>query len=196
MRQWCWLWCLTLLLVAACGGAGEAEDGAAAAEDETEAEQVKQEEKAYEVFLGNVLSDTLRGDARFGFVYDPDAGHNIFVVELQSGYDFAGGFFIARGGDDMPVVGTFPLVPRSDSLKGVSMGQYTILYRQGMLRDLTSASGSVRFTLVSDTLIEGTFDATLRGFLASGRQQLTNAEVASRGRFKAKPGAPGYIMGL
>jgi hypothetical protein len=181
---------LMLVLCAACGTAEEEAEGGPAEEAGQE------EEEDYQVFLGNALADTLQGDAQFGLVVHTETGEETFVIELVTGYDFAGGFFVARGGNQKPAPGTYPLTALSDSVKGVPAGQYVVIYRQGMLRDLVSRAGTVTFSTVSDTLIEGTLDATLHGFLTSSRGWLTDAEVRARGQFRARPGAPGYIIGL
>jgi len=188
-----WPWCLALLLLlAACAG-GNPDDVPAGT---APADEQEEEEEDYEVLLGNALTDTLRGDARFGYVVDPDANQPTFIVELKTGYDFAGGFFVARGGEALPTPGEHPLLAVSDSLKSVPPGRYAIIYRQGMVKDLASQAGTVTFTTVTDTLIEGTFDALLYGFVAKGRQRLPNAEIRARGHFSARPGSPGFIIGL
>ena len=194
VKRWpCYV--VVLLLLAACSNTGETPQSGL---EETDEEGVEEEvrEQDYEVLLGNALNDTLRGRAAFGLVVDSDTGEQIFVIELVSGYDFAGGFFIAHGGAGPPATGTHELVAFTDSLRSVPRGGYAVVYRQGMLRDLVSQRGTVTFSTVTDTLIAGTLDATLRGFVAIAQRRLPNAEVHARGRFRARPGSPGYIIGL
>ena len=192
VKRWPW-YVFVLLLAAACNAGDDPAAGPAGAGAE-EAEE--EEEQDYVVFLSTPLADTLQGNAMFGLVVDADTGRETFVVELESGFDFAGGFFVAYGDDALPAVGTHDLVALSDSLKTVPPGRYAIVYRQGMLKDLVSRSGTVTFSTVNDTLIEGSFDALLHGFVAIGQRRLSNAEVHARGRFRATSGAPGYIIGL
>lgn len=187
-----WPACAALLICVAACGAGDAPQTAPTETDAAEEEAARD----YEVLLGNAISDTLQGDARFGRVIDTDTSQETFVIELETGFDFAGGFFIAHGGPELPTTGTHELVAPSDSLGGIPPGRYAIVYRQGMLRDLASRAGTVTFSTVTDTLIEGSFDATLRGFLALDARRLPNAEVHARGSFRARPGSPGYIIGL
>lgn len=194
MQRTCWLWCIGVLMTAAACGAGDIRDGRVAGDSTLVADAEVEED--YEVLLGTPLADTLRGDARFGLVTDSDTGQNVFVIELQTGFDFAGGFFVAHGASTPPRPGTHDLVPLSDSLKSVLPGRYSIFYRQGMLKNLVSREGTVTFSTVTDTLIEGTFDALLYGFVAKGRQRLPNAEIRARGHFSARPGSPGFIIGL
>ena len=190
------LWFVLLLaFVAACGG-NDLTDGAPGGTGSSGEGDGDEEAADYEVLLGTPLVDTLRGDARFGLVTDSDTGHNVFVIELQTGFDFAGGFFLVYGNEGPPAPGTHDLVPLADSLGGVPPGRYAILYRQGMLKDLVSREGQLTLSGVTDTLITGTFDVMLQGFLTNGQQRLPNAEVRARGRFQASPGNTGYIIGL
>lgn len=175
------------LLVWACG----AEDPAAPAGDAGEPSDVSTE---YEVVLANAISDTLRGRATFGRVYSPQEEITQLVIRLRSSYDFAGGVVITRRSDALPEERTYDL--DRDSLRMATGDQFVVIYREGMLYDLRSVGGSLTFSTVTDTLITGRFDATLRGHISEGSRDLEEGEVHAVGRFQAERGLSGYVIGL
>jgi hypothetical protein len=149
----------------------------------------------FRILLGNAITDTLQGRASFGVVVDPETGNEFFIITMRTGLGFAGGFFISRVGTDPPQPGQYELLAPADSAEAATTA-FRIAYREGMLRHMVATSGRLTFTTVRDTLIEGNFDATLHGQLSDRGRQLQQAEVHARGRFAARPGAPGYIIGL
>lgn len=177
------------VLVGACGGEDQPIPGPAG--DDGEPADVSTQ---YQVVLANALSDTLRGRATFGRVYDPQEGTTRLVVRLRSSFDFAGGVVITRKSAELPEEGTYQLT--DDSLKNAAGDQFMIVYREGMLRDLRSVAGSLTFESVTDTLIVGQFDATLRGHISEGSRLLDAGEVHAVGRFQAERGLSGYVIGL
>lgn len=188
-----------VLLVGGCGAEeapGALEGGEDGAEEGAEQVVLEAEESDFELLLANAIRDTLRGSAAFGTVFDPGTGETAFVIDLSTGRDFAGGFIIARHGDAMPSAGTYELAALTDSTRALLSPTFAVVYREGMLRDLRSSSGTLVLSSVADTLIEGRIDAVLRGLLVTGSQPLPQAEVHARGRFRARPGNPGYIVGL
>lgn len=175
------------LLVGACG----TEDPAPPSGDDGESSDVSTE---YEVVLANAMSDTLRGSATFGRVYSPQTNSTQLVIRLRSSFDFAGGVVISRRSDELPEEGTYDLT--ADSLKIARGDQFVIIYREGMLHDLRSVAGSLTLSAVTDTLIVGAFNATLRGRVSGGSRALEAGEVHAIGRFEAERGLSGYVIGL
>ena len=146
----------------------------------------------YEVVMANAISDTLRGSATFGRVFNPQENTTQLVIRLRSGFDFAGGVVITRMTTELPEAGTYEL--SDDSLAGAD--QFIIVYREGMLRDLRSVSGSLTLSSVTDSLIVGQFNATLRGYISEGSRIIEAGEVHAVGRFQAERGLSGYVIGL
>lgn len=181
-----------LLFVSACGPNDQAGTGGG----EMEAEESEEQPMEYRVTLGNALSDTLQGEANFGRVQDPRSGEELFVIRLSTGFDFAGGIVISRRDTTMPEPGDYDLALAADSAATVPDDKFFIIYREGMLWDLRSESGTLTFSTVSDSLIEGSFDATLQGEIAERGRELTEGEVHAVGRFRAGPGMTGYVIGL
>ncbi len=178
--------------VSACG----ADDDAGGGGRETAGDESGAATHEYEVYLGNALTDTLRGTASFGRVLDPRTGDELFVIRLSTGFDFAGGVVISRRDTVPPKPGSYNLAASADSLVIVPVNQFLIIYREGMLRDLRSTAGTLTFSVVTDSLIEGRFDATLRGVIADRGRDLTEGQVHAVGRFRAGPGMSGYVIGL
>lgn len=185
-------WCVITLvvLVSACGTEDRPAETAATA-DEPQREETT---AAYEVVLANAISDTLTGSASFGRVRDPHEEHLQLVIRLRSSFDFAGGVIITRISPDLPEEGTYDLT--ADSAKYAAGEQFVIIYREGMLRDLRSTSGSLTLSTVTDTLIAGEFDAMLRGYISEGSRDIQAGEVHAIGRFRAVRGMSGYVIGL
>jgi hypothetical protein len=150
----------------------------------------------YQVTLGNALSDTLRGVANFGRVQDPQTGEELFVIRLSTGFDFAGGIVISRRDTTLPKPGDYDLAVAADSSAAVPDDKFFIIFREGMLWDLRSESGTLTFSTVTDSLIEGRFNARLQGEIAERGRELTEGEVHAVGRFRAGSGMTGYVIGL
>lgn len=178
---------IAALLVGACGDKASTVPQV----EEGEPSDVSTE---YEVVLANAISDTLRGNATFGRVYNPQENTTRLVIRLRSSFDFAGGVVISRKSDELPEEGTYDL--KRDSLKLASGDQFVIMFREGMLHDLRSVAGSLTLSSVTDTLIVGEFNATLRGHVSGGRRELEEGEVHALGRFQAERGLSGYVIGL
>ncbi len=178
------------VFVSACG----AEKQTAQPGTETPSGEPEAASTAYEVVLANAISDTLRGSASFGRVRHPLENTRHLVIRLTSPYDFAGGVVITRRSPDLPEEGTYPLT--TDSTRIASGEHFVIIYREGMLRDLRSVSGSLTLSTVTDSLIAGRFNATLRGYISEGGRDLEAGEVHAVGRFTAERGMSGYVIGL
>ncbi len=181
-----------VLVWSGCGS----EDGAGEGLGEVEAEEAAESPFQYEVRLGNAVSDTLQGNANFGRVADPRTGEELLVIRLSTGFDFAGGIVISRRDTTLPEPGDFDLSASADSIQAAPAEDFFIIYREGMLRDLRSESGTLTFTTVTDSLIEGRFEATLQGEIADRGRELTEGEVYAVGRFRAVRGMTGYVIGL
>lgn len=147
----------------------------------------------YRVVLANALTDTLRGEAHFGVVYETQSRSERFVIRLASDFDFAGGVVFARRDTTLPVPGTYVLDTPADSV--LPGDAFTLLYREGMLRDMRATSGTLALTTVTDTLIVGTFDARLRGRIAFP-DRMGGADVHAVGRFQASRDLDGFVIGL
>jgi len=147
----------------------------------------------YRVVLANALTDTLRGPAHFGVVYETQGRSERFVIRLESDFDFAGGVVFARRDTTLPVPGTYMLDVPADSV--VSDDAFILLYREGMLRDMRATSGTLALSTVTDTLIVGTFDARLRGRIAFP-DRTGGADVHAVGSFRASQGLVGFVIGL
>jgi len=191
-RYFAGIWMGVLLILSACGSNDQAGTGGG----EKEADESEERPMEYQVTLGNALSDTLEGLANFGRVQDPQTGDELFVIRLSTGFDFAGGIVISRRDTTLPTPGDYDLALAADSAAAVPDDKFFIIYREGMLWDLRSESGTLTFSIVSDSLIEGRFDATLQGEIADRGRELTEGEVHAVGRFRAGPGMTGYVIGL
>ncbi|HEX7071204.1 MAG TPA: hypothetical protein VF190_10375 [Rhodothermales bacterium] len=184
---------LLSLLIAACGSADEAARDTNQGVGDAEEEQ----SDAYRVILAGAATDTLSGGAVYGFVYNPRTGSEQFVVKLATGVDFVGGVFVARGNNQLPEERTYQLANVAEQPDSALGDRFMIAYQEGLVRQLDSRDGSVTFTHVSDTLIAGTIEATLRGLIApGGGGQLREDEVHLSGRFEAERGIVGFIVGL
>lgn len=190
---------LLLLMVfttAACSGQeAPVPDDAPPAEQAVDADAPKPRTYDYEVVLRDALTDTLKGSARFGMVLDQQAGARTFVIDLDTGSDFAGGLILARRGEARPAAGTYRLVASTDSTGDASDG-FALVYREGMLKDFGAEQGTLTLAHVSDTLVQGTFEASLAGQLADQGRDMKAASARARGHFKARPGQTGYIIGM
>ena len=185
---WC-AFCLTFV-VGACGG----EDPSAVSGSGAENEEQEESSAEYRVVLANAVSDTLSGNATFGVVLHPERNARQLVIRLRSTFDFAGGVVISRRSMELPEEGTYDLT--ADSAAYAAGDQFRIIYREGMLRDLRSYSGTLTIESSSDTLITGSFDAMMRGYVSEGALELRSAEVHAVGRFEAEQGMAGYVIGM
>lgn len=185
-----WFSLAAVVLVCACGTEDPPElpaaEPAEADGDETSA--------AYRVILANAISDTLTGSASLGRVRNPQEDRIQLVIRLRSSFDFAGGVVITRLSPELPEEGTYDLA--ADSAGYAAGERFVIVYREGMLRDLRSVDGTLTLSTVSDSLIVGEFDATLRGYISEGSRDLQEAEVHAVGRFRAERGMSGYVIGI
>lgn len=146
----------------------------------------------YRVIFRGVVNDTLTGRAQFGDVYDAQTQQISPIIELITASDFAGGLFIAPGGNSWPNTGRFSVGDGA----GDTGEQFTLVYRQGLYRAFRSSSGSLSLSVVSDTLIRGSFDVVMTGSVAERGREPVDGEVEVSGSFSARPGQPGYIIGL
>lgn len=184
---------LMLIALAACGT--EAETSAPAETDTLETMGPRARTPVdYTVYLQGAISDTLRGAASFGQVVDTQTDAERFVIVLEGQYDLAGGVFLARDDPALPEAGTYSLERRDDDPR--TTDGFGLVYRQGLQRYLRATSGTLTLTTVRDTLIEGSFRATLRGQVVRGGERLTDARVDARGTFRAQPDPLGFIIGL
>lgn len=185
------LFAVILTSVAACDGEEDAATpGVEASDGEGESSA------GYRVVLGNAITDTLRGRATFGTVVEPESGQARLVIRLASDFDFAGGIVMARRDTVLPDPGSYSFQQAADSLAGIPPGDFILFYREGMLRDMRAASGSMTLSTVTDSLVRGTFDVMLRGRTAGIDRSGTGSEVHATGRFEARRGLEGFVIGL
>lgn len=181
---------MLLLIVHVAGCGDEIENGAGAGSPSGVAQE---EGEGYRVILRGVVNDTLSGRAQFGDVYDQVTQRVNPVIELVTSDDFAGGMFIAYGGSRWPGDGRYTLSGSTDDENGDG---FQLVYRQGLYRSFRATSGNIAFSVVTDTLIRGTFDAVMVGEVAERGRDPVEGEVEVTGSFGARPGQPGYIIGL
>ena len=181
------------LLISACGSAEEPAGNTVSAS----AQEEEEERQDYRVILSGAAIDTLSGSAVYGFVVNPETDSVRFVVKLTTGVDFVGGVFIARGNDQMPEERSYSLANNAEVPDSSLGSAFAVAYQEGLLRQLTSREGSVTFSHVSDTLVSGTLDATLRGRVATGRGgEVRDGEIHVSGRFDARKGIVGFVVGI
>ena len=185
---------IVLLTVVAACGAGE---GGVSVAEEGAADGGNAPAYAYEVFLeGRALTDTLRGPATFNAVVNGKTQATLLVVAMEAGVDLTSGFFLTHPGDERPAVGTYPIGPPADSLAGGAAPGFAAIYQEGMRRRLTSTGGTLRLTVATDTLLEGSFTADLRGTVALPGEPPRLMHLDARGTFRAEKGAVGFVVGL
>lgn len=155
-----------------------------------------QEDFPYEVVLYGVSPDTLRGEAAFGRVLERNSGREEFIIELEAGGGFAGGLYITRGDTVRPEVGTYQLADAAQRDSTLGPGRYVLFLQEGLMRQMASSGGQLTFDIVTDTLIAGSFDATLRGVTSEGGTAPSESEIRARGTFRAVSENVGYIVGL
>lgn len=149
----------------------------------------------YRMILAGAISDTLRGRAVFGPVIAAPSRTEQLVIKFETGVDFVGGLFITRGSTDLPPRGSHPLADATAEPDSLPTGAFFVVYREGLLRNLRSRSGTVTFDTVSDSLITGSLEATLAGLVAT-RMGLRSGEVHVSGQFSARSGIVGFIVGI
>ncbi len=150
---------------------------------------------AYEAFFAGALTDTLRGAARFGVMVDGRTGARRLVIALRTPDSGMGGLFLVPRRPELPEPGSHPLTAYNDSLSRPA-GRFALVYRDGLLRRLSSVDGTLTFTTVRDTLLEGRFSARLRGTVVRAGAPLTEVQVTARGTFRAERGEVGFIVGI
>ncbi len=182
------------LLVGACGSTEDPNGEVIPASSDN----ARVESADFRLILGGSATDTLSGDATYGHVINPRTDRIQLVIKLEVGVDFVGGVFIARGDSLLPEERTYDLVNTEEAHPdSVPSGAFFVVYQEGLLRQLTSRDGTVSFSHVSDTLISGTLEATLRGHVGTGRGgQIRPGEIRMNGRFDAQRGIVGFIVGL
>lgn len=172
-------------VLAGCGRDEEVGDGIAAPSRVADVT-----DDGYSLVMLGVISDTLSGRAQFGDVYDTYTRQVTGVIELVTTADFAGGFFITPGEATWPGVGTHS-INNDDAGDG-----FVVIYRQGLHRAFRARSGSLTLSVVSDTLIRGRFEAVMTGEVAERGREPVSGDINVVGSFSARPGQPGYIIGL
>ncbi len=187
MRAFALLLLIVAVTVAGCGRDEELSvDGAAPTRN------VDRSGDGYTVIMRGVVNDTLSGRAQFGDVYDQQTREVKTVLEFVTAADFAGGMFIVPVGSSWPEAGAYSLGDGRDS-----SGQgFRVVYRQGLYRAFSSRSGTLSLSTVTDTLIRGSFDAIMTGEVAERGREPVSGDVEVSGSFSARPGQPGYIIGL
>jgi len=192
-----------LLAAAACGSGGEMAPSTAAA-DSTERAEGEDDgpDYPYEIIVQGMLRDTLRGSARYGRIFDPGTRRQKWVVSMRSGSDVTSGVYLARPDTSLPQTGTYDIVESDlarplDSLRAKGADAFTLIYRAGMRRSFASQSGTVELTTATDTLVEGTFEATLEGSASLPGQPPREGVITLRGEFRAEGGrSVGFMFGV
>jgi predicted small lipoprotein YifL len=190
---------LLLSAAAACGSSGGEMNPPAAAEQN--ADGAEDPDYPYQVYTRGMFADTLSGTARFGNVFDPVTRRRQWIVSMRSGGDVTSGVYLARPDTTLPDPGTYQIVKRKpvgryDSLRAADKNSFTMIYRAGMRRSFHSQSGTVELTTVTDTLVEGTIDATLGGSAALPGQPPQEGALTVRGDFRATKATVGFMFGV
>lgn len=188
-----------LLIIAGCevwsddgGGSGaEPTDSVAVEVGEADAEPPD-----YRVYLTGAMADTLEGDAVFGEVFQVSTRSTKSIIELEAGSDFTGGMFITLGDTTLPRPGTYDLTVPEKGDTTTPQPQYRIIYRRGLILNIASVQGSLTFEAVTDSLIQGTFNALLRGDVPVPGAGVQRGEVRAIGQFVAEHGPVGFVIGL
>lgn len=192
-----------VLGLAGCGqeqdgsGQGEAADTVAG----SSSEQAVQGD--YEVFLEGDVQDTLRGRASYGVVVNSNTGRRSLVIELRTASNLAGGMYVMRGDTTRPDPGEYELTNAADTAEGLGE-QFAVIYREGMRRRLSSTGGTLTIDEASDTLLTGSFEAEMTGYVKEDASIAGGEEpegedahtVHAEGTFRADRGSVGYLIGL
>lgn len=155
---------------------------------------VQESDEGYRVIFRGLVVDTLSGRSQFGHIIDPRTRERNWIVELVMADDFAGGMVIALPSDQPPSESRYDV--SIDALEERPEGGAVLAYRHGLYRVFRGRAGSVTFTHVSDTLVSGNFDVTLVGEVAERGREAIRGESEISGSFAARPGQPGYVLGL
>jgi hypothetical protein len=184
-------------LLGGCGADNsQGNDTGAADSVATVQAQEDEEEFDYRAFLTGAIVDTLEGDASFGWVVSAGTTQQRLLIRLTVPGDFTGGFFINLGDSTLPAPGEYDLTAREPEDPEVQLNEYGIVYRKGLLLNLASTSGTLTLESVTDTLIQGSFNATLFGETRVPAAAALEGEVNANGEFQARPGRIGFILGL
>ncbi len=180
MRRTRWMALTAAMVLAACGGDG----GTGPGNGNTPA------------FTAEVTGDvetSVKGDALYGEVVDPEAGA-AFAVEMSEDDPTGGALIqIIRIGAGTPAAGTYALTDAVNGNPGegdwvataydVENGQLTAIF--------AATAGTVKVTKIANGTFEGTFSFTaVGGLLEDPTQEMT---IAVDGRFKAKEMIGGAI---
>lgn len=189
-----------LLSAAACGPGGEM-DAPTAADSAEAGEDGGDPAFSYEMYMQGMLADTLRGEAEFGVVFDPVTRQRQWVLSMRSGGDVTSGVYIARPDTVRPSEGTYQIVNRRpigavDSMRSDDVRSFTMIYRAGMRRSFHSQSGTLELTVATDTLLKGTFRATLDGTASPPGQPPREGTLTVRGTFRAEKATVGFMFGI
>lgn len=180
-----------LMLVMAAAAAGCDGEEQLSVDGATPTRATDETVDGYRVILRGVVNDTLSGRTQFGEVYDATRENLTPVIELVSNADFAGGMFITTNRASWPAEGRYPIGD------GTGEGEhFRVVYREGLYRSFQSVTGSLLLSVSTDTLIRGSFDAVMRGEVAEGGREPVSGEIEVSAAFSARPGRPGYIIGL
>ena len=190
-----------LLFSSAACGPGSGMGGPATADSAAAAEEEEGPQFRYEVYVQGMLTDTLRGEAEFGKVFDPVTRREIWVLSMRSGTDVTSGVYLSRPDTARPQPGTYQIINRppvgaADSARAPGTDTFDLIYRAGMRRSFASQSGTVEFTTANDTLLEGTFQATLEGTASTPGQPPREGTVTMRGDFRAEKATVGFMFGV
>lgn len=173
--------------------AGEGADSTQVGSQLSSADLAKQD---YRVFLSGAITDTLHGKASFGKIWQPTNDRIEYLIELRAGSDFTGGMFIPMADTTLPQPGTYDLRVPAAGDSTSKPPDYRIYYRRGLILNLASVSGKLTFSSVQDTLIQGSFDAVMRGDVPVAGAGVQPGEVHARGEFKARTGDVGFVVGV
>ena len=192
---------LLLLSAAACESSGGEATSASGADSAAAVAEEEGPQYSYEVYIQGLLTDTLHGRAHFGLVFDPITRREQWVLSMRSGRDVTSGVYIARTDTSRPTTGTYKIVERppvgkADSMRPLGKKSFTMIYRTGMRRSFHSQSGTLELTTSTDTLLEGTFQATLDGSAALPGQPPREGTVTMRGDFRAEKATVGFLFGI
>lgn len=192
-----------VLGLTACGsgqdgaGQGQAEDTLAG----SSSEQSVQNE--YEVLLEGDIRDTLSGTASYGVVVNSKTGRRSLVIELRTATNLTGGMYVMRGDTTSPEPGEYELTNAADTAGGLGE-QFAVIYREGMRRRLSSTGGTLTIEEASDTLLAGSFEAEMTGYVKEDASIAGGEEpegedahmVRAEGAFRADRGSVGYLIGM
>lgn len=164
--------------------------------EDTTAVSGQVQEPPYTLILSGVLSDTLQGNSAFGVVIDPGTGFEQFIIKMAAQNDFTGGVFVAREALSIPRAGSYQLANIADNPLAVPDSMFAVIYRKGLDRYFKSTGGTLSIDVATDSLIEGSLEATMKGWITSSGELQQDQEIRIRGSFSAGSGFAGYVIGL